>query len=56
MQGALLVIQYLLYYLPNNRGDEFREKMKKFFHEKITADIRPMVGYLNTIPWLSQKI
>ena len=56
MQGALLVIQYLLYYLPNNRGDEFREKMKEFFHDKITEDIRPMVGYLNAIPWLSQKI
>lgn len=56
MQGALLAIQYLLYYLPNNKGDEFRDRMKKFFDTMITDDIRPMVGYLNDVPWLSHKI
>lgn len=56
MQGALMVIQYLLYYLPNNKGNEFRDRMKSFFADKITEDILPMVGYLNDVPWLSNKI
>lgn len=56
MQGALLAIQYLLYYLPCNKGDEFREKMKLFFETQITEDIRPMVGYLQNVPWLTEKI
>lgn len=56
MQGALLAIQYLLYYLPNNKGNEFRDRMKEFFENMITEDIQPMVGYLNDIPWLTHKI
>lgn len=56
MQGALLVIQYFLYYLPNDKGNEFRDRMKSFFATHITNDIRPVVGYLNDVPWLSSKI
>lgn len=56
MQGALIVIQYLLYYLPNNKGEEFREQLKSFFAKKITPDIRPIVGYLENTPWLLNKL
>lgn len=56
LQGALLVIQYMLYYLPGKRGDEFRERMKSFFDERITEDIKPMVGFLKATPWLCGKI
>ena len=56
MQGALIAIQYLLYYLPENKGDEFRDTLKSFFASEITNDIRPMVGYLESIPWLSKRI
>ena len=56
MQGALLAIQYLLYYLPNNKGNVFRDEMKSFFSKNITEDIKPMVGYLEQIPWLTEKL
>lgn len=56
LQGALLVIQYLLYYLPNNKGDDFRNQIESFFEKWITDDIVPIVGYLKDTPWLSQKI
>ena len=56
MQGSLLVIQYLLYYLPNNRGNEFREVMMEFFANNIKDDIRPFVGYFEETPWLDDKI
>lgn len=55
MQGALLAIQYLLYYLPNNKGNVFRDEMKSFFSKNITEDIKSMVGYLEQIPWLTEK-
>lgn len=56
MQGALLAVQYLLYYLPNNKGDLFRDEMKSFFSKNISNDIKPMVGYLEQIPWLMGKL
>ncbi|MCB9017422.1 MAG: Abi family protein [Paludibacteraceae bacterium] len=56
MQGALVVIQYILYYLPGNKGNEFREEIQSFFKEKMTDDIKPMVGYLLDIPWLQTKL
>lgn len=56
MQGALLVIQYLLYYLPNNKGNRFRNELQSFFSKNISDDIRPMVGYLENIPWLTERI
>lgn len=43
-------MQYILYYLPGNKGDEFREEIQSFFKEKITDDIKPIVGYLLNIP------
>ncbi|EOA58513.1 hypothetical protein HMPREF1214_02085 [Bacteroides sp. HPS0048] len=56
MQGALIVMQYILYYLPGNKGDEFREEIQSFFKEKMTDDIKSMVGYLLEIPWLQAKL
>ncbi|MEG1543887.1 MAG: Abi family protein [Tannerellaceae bacterium] len=56
MQGALIVMQYILYYLPGNKGDDFREEIQSFFKEKMTDDIKPMVGYLLDIPWLQAKL
>lgn len=55
LQGALLVIQYLLYYLPNNKGERFKNDMEKFL-DKMENDIMPFVGYLKDTPWLAGKI
>jgi abortive infection bacteriophage resistance protein len=56
IQGVLILIQYFLYYLPNNKGDKFREEMKTFLSARITSDIEPVVGFLKNTPWLEKKL
>ena len=56
IQGVLILIQYFLYYLPNNKGDKFREEMKAFLSARITSDIEPVVGFLKNTPWLEKKL
>lgn len=56
IQGILVLTQYFLYYLPDGKGDKFREEMKDFFAKRITPDIEPIVGFLKNTPWLENKI
>lgn len=56
IQGVLILTQYFLYYLPNNKGDKFREEMKAFLSARITSDIEPVVGFLKNTPWLEKKL
>lgn len=56
IQGVLILIQYFLYYLPNNKGDKFREEMKAFLSARITSDIETVVGFLKNTPWLEKKL
>lgn len=56
LQGSLLVVQYFLYYLSGHKGDTFREEMKHLFLQDIQDDLQPIVGFLQNIPWLNEKL
>lgn len=56
IQGSLVLVQYFLYYLPDDKGDKFREEMKEFFAKRITPDIESIVGFLKHTPWLEKKL
>ena len=54
--GNLLVMQYFLFYLPDDKGNEFRAVVKAYINSNCTEAIKPMIGYLSEIPWLENKI
>lgn len=58
MQGALLVVQYFMFYISPRKGVQFRDKIKELCarHIKRYGDIRPMVEYLQETPWLDEKL
>lgn len=55
IQGALVLTQYFLYYLPENQGDIFRDRLRNYF-SFIPSDIEPVVGFLKDTPWLEKKL
>jgi len=56
LRGVLLVIQYFLFYLPGNRGTQFAIDVKNLMHRYRKDDIVDIVGYLNDVPWLKERL
>lgn len=56
LRGVLLVIQYFLFYLPDDKGRQFCKDIKKLMNRHRGEDIMEYVAYLNDVPWLEDKI
>ncbi len=56
LNGVLLVIQYFLFYLPGNKGVQFSKDIKHLMNVHRKEDIMDIVGYLNDVPWLKEKL
>lgn len=56
LNGVLLVIQYFLFYLPGNKGVQFMKDVKRLMNVHRKEDIMDIVGYLNDVPWLEEKL
>ena len=56
LNGVLLVIQYFLFYLPGNKGLQFAKDVRKLMNVHRKEDIMDIVGYLNDVPWLEEKL
>lgn len=56
LKGVLLVIQYFLFYLPGKRGIQFAKEVKKLLNQHRKEDICDIIGYLNDVPWLEEKL
>ena len=51
-----MIIQYFLFYLPGNKGEQFSKEVRRLLNQHRKEDIMEYVGYLNDIPWLEQKL
>ena len=56
LSGVLMIIQYFLFYLPGNKGEQFSKEIRRLLNQHRKEDIMEYVGYLNDIPWLEQKL
>lgn len=56
LSGVLMIIQYFLFYLPGNKGEQFSKEIRRLLNQHRKEDIMEYVGYLNDIPWLDQKL
>lgn len=56
MNGVLLVIQYFLFYHPGGKGPRFSKEVKRLMNIHRKEDIMDIVGYLNNVPWLEEKL
>lgn len=56
MNGVLLVIQYFLFYQSGAKGVEFSKAVKHLMNKHSKEDIMDIVGYLNNVPWLEEKL
>lgn len=56
LKGVLMVIQYFLYYLPGNKGQQFAKDVKHLMNVHRKEDIMDIVGYINDVPWLDEKL
>ncbi len=56
LNGVFLVIQYFLFYLPGNKGVQFAKDVKRLMNVHRKEDIMDIVGYLNDVPWLKEKL
>lgn len=56
LRGVLLIVQYFLFYLPGNKGEQFIKEIRRLLNQHRKEDIMEYVGYLNDIPWLEQKL
>lgn len=56
LKGVLFIIQYFLFYLPGNKGVQFSKDIKKLMNKHRQEDTMEYVGYLNSIPWLDEKL
>ena len=56
LSGVLMIIQYFLFYLPGNKGEQFSKEVRRLLNQHRKEDIMEYVGYLNDIPWLEQKL
>lgn len=56
LKGALLIIQYFLFYLPGDKGLQFSKAIQKLMNRHRSEDIMEFVGYLNDVPWLDGKL
>lgn len=56
LKGVLLVIQYFLFYLPGNKGMQFSKDVKHLMNIHRKEDIMDIVGYINEVPWLEEKL
>lgn len=56
LKGVLLVIQYFLFYLPGNKGVQFMKDVKHLMNVHRKEDIMDVVGYLNDVPWLEERL
>ena len=56
LSGVLMIIQYFLFYLPGNKGEQFSKEVRRLLNQHCKEDIMEYVGYLNDIPWLEQKL
>lgn len=56
LKGVLLVIQYFLFYQPGDKGLHFMEDVKHLMDVHKNEDIIDIVGYINDVPWLEEKL
>lgn len=56
LSGVLLIIQYILFYLPENKGLQFAKDIKHLLNTHYREDIMDIIGYLHSIPWLNEKL
>lgn len=56
LRGVLMVVQYFLFYLPGDKGHQFAKDVKKLMNQHYKEDIWDIVGYLNDIPWLNERL
>ena len=56
LKGVLLIIQYSLFYLPGNKGVQFSKDIKRLMNKHRQEDIMDYVNYINSVPWLDEKL
>lgn len=56
LNGVLLVMQYFLFYLPGGKGVQFMKDVKRLMNVHRKEDIMDIVGYLNDVPWLEERL
>lgn len=56
LRGVLLIIQYFLFYLPGDKGNQFSKDIKKLMNRHRSEDVMEYVAYLNDVPWLETKL
>ena len=56
LKGVLLIIQYFLFYLPGNKGVQFSKDIKRLMNKHRQEDIMDYVNYINSVPWLDEKL
>lgn len=56
LKGVLLVVQYFLFYLSGDKGVQFMKDVKHLMNVHRKEDIMDIVGYLNDVPWLEERL
>lgn len=56
LRGVLLIIQYVLFYLPGDKGLKFAKEIRYLLNQHYKEDIMDIVGYLNDVPWLTERL